>query len=57
MENFFEVSIIDIFIDIEKWFGLYKLFGLLLGNELCIDEFEKCFIIMLFCYGCNLGLV
>lgn len=52
-----KINLLDFIINVECWLLLYKLFGFLLGFEFRVDDLFLCFVLMLFCYGMNIGFI
>lgn len=49
------VGIIDVLMAVESWLNLHKMFRPLAGTESRLEDLRVRVIMVLFCYGCNLG--
>jgi len=49
------VGIIDVLMAVENWLDLHKMFRPLAGTESRLEDLRVRVIMVLFCYGCNLG--
>lgn len=49
------VGVIDVLMAVENWLGLHKMFKPLAGTESRLEDLRVRVIMVLFCYGCNLG--
>ncbi len=49
------VGIIDVLMAVESWLDLHKMFKPLAGTESRLEDLRVRVIMVLFCYGCNLG--
>lgn len=49
------VGIIDVLMAVESWLDLHKLFRPIAGTESRLEDLRVRVIMVLFCYGCNLG--
>lgn len=49
------VGIIDVLMAVESWLDLHKMFRPLAGTDSRLEDLRVRVIMVLFCYGCNLG--
>lgn len=49
------VGIIDVLMAVENWLDLHKMFRPLAGTDSRLEDLRVRVIMVLFCYGCNLG--
>lgn len=49
------VGIIDVLMAVESWLDIHKMFKPLAGTESRLEDLRVRVIMVLFCYGCNLG--
>ncbi len=49
------MGILDVLVLVERWLDLHKMFRPLAGTDSRIDELRARVVMVLFCYGCNLG--